>query len=1103
MKNLKFLLIITLSHFLISSSIFGQSPEKMSYQAVVRDASNNLVTNSIVGLQISILQGSATGTVVYMETQTATANSNGLVTIEIGGGTVVIGDFSSIDWANGSYYILSETDPTGGSNYTISGSSQLLSVPYALHAKTAENILELNAADKKGNGNGNGNNGNGNGHFTNADEIDPIFTASVAAGITSADTAYWNNHTIDTDTHIDSTGIANLGYIAGPLPIITGPTGPTGSQGPQGIQGVAGNDGAVGATGAQGLQGIAGNDGAVGATGSQGLQGIQGIVGSNGATGPQGIQGFVGPAGNDGMPGTTGAQGQQGVQGNTGQQGVVGPTGAQGPTGTAANSSAIYDADNDTKIQVEESADEDVIRFDIAGIEKMVLTSKALEFRSNNYSVFIGEGAGNSITTGIGNTANGYASLHANTTGHYNTANGSWTLSSNITGTRNIAIGSYALQYNTTGHDNTANGYAALQYNTTGFNNTAFGMSSLRSNTTGFNNTANGFAALHSITTGNNNTAYGYKSLQLKTTGDNNVAIGTQAGYYSTTGGGNIFLGYKAGYNETSSNKLYIENSSSASPLIYGDFSTNLLRINGTLDINNAYQLPSTDGATGQVLATNGSGTLNWTANNTDETDPVYATSTAGGITSTDVTNWNNKLDIYTETDPAFTNWDKSTGISITESQITDLDHFTNADETDPVYAISIASGITGTDVSNWNNKLDTEVDGSVSNEIQSLSISGNTITLSDGGSVNLPAIGGINDLSDGKTNSTSVFLGSGAGASNTAGNNTAIGINSLNSNTTGSSNTAISNASLKSNTTGSSNTANGLYSLYSNTTGSYNTATGRSSLESNTTGQSNTASGYYSLHSNTTGCYNTANGLYSLESNTTGSWNTANGNRSLYSNTTGHWNTANGHHSLYSNTTGNHNTGIGNSAGYSNQTGSANVFLGYSAGYSETGSNKLYIENSNSITPLIYGDFSTDLLRINGTLDINNAYQLPTTDGTTGQVLATNGSGTLNWTTAIGPTGPQGIQGVAGNDGAVGATGPQGIQGVAGNDGAVGATGAQGLQGLAGNDGAVGATGQQGPAGSDGMPGNDGAVGATGSQGPQGITGNDGAVGAIGPQGR
>lgn len=171
--------IITIcAAIIMTASLWAQSPEKMSYQAVVRDGSNNLVTSSAVGMQISILQGSPSGTAMYVETQTPTTNANGLVSIEIGAGTVVSGDFTTINWANGPYFIKTETDPTGGTNYTITGTSQLLSVPYALHAKTAETIT---------------------GTIT---ETDPIFGASVASGITVTDTTNWNNK-LDSYTETD------------------------------------------------------------------------------------------------------------------------------------------------------------------------------------------------------------------------------------------------------------------------------------------------------------------------------------------------------------------------------------------------------------------------------------------------------------------------------------------------------------------------------------------------------------------------------------------------------------------------------------------------------------------------------------------------------------------------------------------------------------------------------------------------------------------------------------------------------------------------------------------------------------------------------------
>lgn len=129
------------------SVTYAQSPDKMSYQALIRDNNNQLVTNRTIRMQISILQGTVADTAVYFETQTVKTNTNGLVTIEIGGGTAISGTFSSIDWADGPYYIKTETDPTGGTNYTIMGTSQLLSVPYALYAKTAGNGFNVDYND--------------------------------------------------------------------------------------------------------------------------------------------------------------------------------------------------------------------------------------------------------------------------------------------------------------------------------------------------------------------------------------------------------------------------------------------------------------------------------------------------------------------------------------------------------------------------------------------------------------------------------------------------------------------------------------------------------------------------------------------------------------------------------------------------------------------------------------------------------------------------------------------------------------------------------------------------------------------------------------------
>lgn len=143
---------------------FSQVPERMSYQAVIRNSSGVLQANQAIGMKISILQGSATGMPVYVETQTATTNTNGLVSVEIGSGVVVSGSFTGIDWSSGTYFIKMETDPTGGTTYSITGTSQILSVPYALYSKTADSYSET----------------------------DPLFEAHPANEIAGSDISSWN-----------------------------------------------------------------------------------------------------------------------------------------------------------------------------------------------------------------------------------------------------------------------------------------------------------------------------------------------------------------------------------------------------------------------------------------------------------------------------------------------------------------------------------------------------------------------------------------------------------------------------------------------------------------------------------------------------------------------------------------------------------------------------------------------------------------------------------------------------------------------------------------------------------------------------------------------
>ena len=231
-------------------------------------------------------------------------------------------------------------------------------------------------------------------------------------------------------------------------------------------------------------------------------------------------------------------------------------------------------------------------------------------------------------TTGSNNIATGFGSLNSNTTGYRNVATGIQALHANITGYQNIATGFFSLYRNTTGYGNVATGYRSLFENTTGYDNVATGNRALNSNTTGTHNTAiGGEQALYSNTEGTANVAIGTRSLIFNKIGNNNTAIGVEAGA-NCLGDGNVYIGYKAGYNnDTTSNKLYIENTgaSSTTALIYGEFGTdntatgNILRTNSEFQIGDpagtGYKFPAARGTANQVLITDANGVLTW--NNT------------------------------------------------------------------------------------------------------------------------------------------------------------------------------------------------------------------------------------------------------------------------------------------------------------------------------------------------------------------------------------------------------------------------------------------------------------------------------------------------------
>jgi len=204
MKNLYLIIFL-----FIGIAASAQSPEKMSYQAVIRDANGAILKNQNVTIQFTVIQPSTPGTPVYQEFHRPTTNTNGLVSIYIGTGTVSSGNFGTVDWSSGPYFLQTEIDPTGGFNYVISSTTELVSVPYALHANVADSLIGgVNETDPVfdasiAKGISATDTAYWNGKLDSYTEIDPVFDASIAKGITAIDTTYWNDK-------LDSSSIQNF-----------------------------------------------------------------------------------------------------------------------------------------------------------------------------------------------------------------------------------------------------------------------------------------------------------------------------------------------------------------------------------------------------------------------------------------------------------------------------------------------------------------------------------------------------------------------------------------------------------------------------------------------------------------------------------------------------------------------------------------------------------------------------------------------------------------------------------------------------------------------------------------------------------------------------
>lgn len=527
MKNL----VTILSVILLSVGVFAQAPQKMSYQAVIRNNSNVLITNTIIRMQISILLESPTGLAVYTETQTPTTNTNGLSSIEIGGGTPVSGSFEDIDWSDGPFYLRTEIDPTGGSNYTISGTSQLMSVPYALYAEKCGSgdpwLTDGNLGTTVGT------------HFLGTIDDEPLMfkVNNVEAGyidyaFNKANTGFGYQTLISNTTGHSNT--AN-GYNA----LLDNTTGLHNTAiGKETLRANSEGNNNI----ALGSEALSYNTtGSFNVASGTSTMRFSTIGNYNTAIGTWSLYDNTEGSSNSAL-GTSALRSNVTGNKNTAVGYASDVMSGNLTNATAIGNGAIATASNEVRI-----GNDDVSSLYFGTGDNLAETDSVPNMFYDQSTGQImrstagGSGSGNNWAL-LGNALTQPNTYFIGTTDYYpldfrvndinagridpdldNTFFGIQTGNANTTGIDNTAIGLNALQANLGGAGNTATGSASL-FNTTGKSNTGFGFSALSANTSGSNNTAIGYNAnVNSVNIINNSTALGSNALVV---GSDNMILG-------------------------------------------------------------------------------------------------------------------------------------------------------------------------------------------------------------------------------------------------------------------------------------------------------------------------------------------------------------------------------------------------------------------------------------------------------------------------------------------------------------------------------------------------------------------------------------------------
>jgi len=699
----------------------------------------------------------------------------------------------------------------------------------------------------------------------------------------------------------------------------------------------------------------------------------------------------------------------------------------------------IIDADGNTQIQVEESANEDKIRIDLGGTEYIRFEPKGLiNLTNSNSGAYLGGSAGSSISSGTQNTFIGHEAGANTATSHDNTFIGYRAGYVNGIGGKNTFVGSMAGDANTSGDNNTSIGYSSGSAINTGDDNTFVGYNAGRLTESGLRNTFIGTGAGDNNTTGNDNISIGYNSgyatgtasnnvnignnilgtssstngsvlighnVANKLTGgnfntvigvdavsnlfsghsntilgqnvasniagaansnvligrdvlsnagaaDNNVVLGYGAGLNTTSLTSSVLIGYTAGSNANGTGQLYIDNSDTTKPLVYGNFESDSLVINGKLITTGQVGIGNTTPGVypwwgNDLVVGHGSGSgggITLASSSTGKNHILFSDITSNNVGRISYAHQTDVMDFYTAGSERM-RLDNSGNLGIgttspdTKLHVAGSIKIVDGNQANGKILTSDANGVaswatptlsTPTLIEDADQDTKIQVEEGADDDIIRFDMGGTEYFRMDSGRFEVyntgrsMFFGRDAGLNDDRTFNRGVFIGDSAGVANSTGTN---------------------------------NVFVGYLAGVKNTTGAFNTFVGTASGEQNV------------------GTRNTLLGNGAGRFNTSGSQNVMLGMGAGTNNASGNFNTLIGYKANNSGQDGDRNVLIGYEAGATDSTHSKTgaVYIGYQAGFSDTSSNKLYIENSNSTTPLIWGDFANDSLKINGHLSSTN----------------------------------------------------------------------------------------------------------------------------------